>query len=157
MRLPTVDLPTATAVLTMLHERARGGGGGWQFTQDCARDMVNEAAAGKLPWPLPTVQQVFADEYGLELEPNPVPPPPDPEEMNDDRASWAGYALKTFQDVTGADGEDALSDLLCDLMHLCDRRPDLGNFDAMLERARANYKEETTPWVNPLPDFLTQP
>lgn len=67
--------------------------------------------------------------------------PPDPEGMNDRRASWAGKALAAFQEVTGADEEDALADLLCDLMHLADRAP--YDFDAALTRARDHYAAET--------------
>ncbi len=50
--------------------------------------------------------------------------PPDPENMNGDRAEWAA-ALRAFEAVTGADYEEALGDLLCDLMHWSDRN----NFD----------------------------
>ncbi len=35
--------------------------------------------------------------------------PPDPENMNDSRAEWAGLALSTFMQRTGADQEDALA------------------------------------------------
>jgi hypothetical protein len=44
--------------------------------------------------------------------------------------------------VTGTDEEDALGDLLADLMHWADRR----NFDfgLALDRARWHYEEETT-------------
>lgn len=51
----------------------------------------------------------------------PKPLPADPENMNDDRAAWAEAALNEFRRVTGTDDEDALGDLLCDLMHWCDR------------------------------------
>jgi hypothetical protein len=47
--------------------------------------------------------------------------PPDPESMNDDRAEWAAAALTEFQRVTGTEDEDALGDLLTDLMHWADR------------------------------------
>lgn len=36
--------------------------------------------------------------------------------MNDARAELAAAALNEFQHITGADDEDALGDLLCDLM-----------------------------------------
>ena len=44
--------------------------------------------------------------------------------------------------MTGTDYEDALGDLLCDLMHWSDR----SNFDfeAALSRARMHYEAETT-------------
>jgi hypothetical protein len=63
--------------------------------------------------------------------------------MNDDRAEWADRAIESFRVATGTDREEALSDLLCDLMHLCDRDSHLGNFDTQLERARMHYDAET--------------
>lgn len=74
---------------------------------------------------------------------NPKQLPPDPEGMNDNRAEWADGAIEAFQAATGTDREDALSDLLCDLMHLCDRDVFLGDFDTQLERARGHYEAET--------------
>jgi hypothetical protein len=47
--------------------------------------------------------------------------PADPEGMNDRRAEWALTALLAFRYVTGTDWSDAVADLLCDLMHFCDR------------------------------------
>jgi hypothetical protein len=44
-------------------------------------------------------------------------------------------------DRTGADPEDAITDLLCDLAHYCDRN-DL-DFEAELRRAAMHYVEET--------------
>jgi hypothetical protein len=67
--------------------------------------------------------------------------PPDPENMNDDRAEWAASSLRHFQCITGADFEDALSDLLGDLMHWCDRNA--SDFEKELSRARAHYEAET--------------
>jgi hypothetical protein len=66
--------------------------------------------------------------------------PPDPDGMNDDRAAWAGAALATFMHATGTDEENALGDLLTDLMHWADRN----NFDMdlALERARGHYEAE---------------
>lgn len=70
--------------------------------------------------------------------------PPDHESMNNHRASWALTALEAFQEVTSADNEDALADLLCNLMHLADRKgPTFGTFEAQLKRARDNYQAET--------------
>ena len=68
--------------------------------------------------------------------------PPDPDCKNDDRALWAAAALATFMDATGAHHEDAVCDLLADLMHFCDRYE--GNFRAALKRARYHYRAETT-------------
>jgi hypothetical protein len=67
--------------------------------------------------------------------------PPDPENMNDARANWALAALRVFHNETGVDEGDALSDLLCDLMHLADRKG--WDFDHELERARMHYEAET--------------
>lgn len=70
--------------------------------------------------------------------------PPDPDELNDARARWAGQAVDRYQELTGADDEDVLADLLCDLMHLCDRAAGLiGTFDTELFRARQHYEAET--------------
>jgi len=67
--------------------------------------------------------------------------PPDPENMNAYRARWAEIALRAFQKATGADAQDAVCDLLCDLMHLSDRS-EFG-FEAALGRARKHYEAET--------------
>lgn len=71
-----------------------------------------------------------------------TPIPPDPEEMNQDRALWAGVAIAVFQRETGTDEEDALGDLLCDLMHWADRNRH--DFEIALDRARYNYLCETS-------------
>jgi hypothetical protein len=68
-------------------------------------------------------------------------PPPDPEGMNDERAQWAAAALCCFQEETGSDDETALGDLLCDLIHWCDRNN--FDFDAVLATARMHYEAET--------------
>ena len=72
--------------------------------------------------------------------------PPDPEEMNDHRAELAEASLRHFQCWCGSDHEDALSDLLCDLMHWCDRND--FSFEAELSRARTHYEAETSPEPN---------
>ena len=85
----------------------------------------------------------------------PKPLPPDPDNQNEDRAVWAITAINAFRKATRTELEDALSDLLCDLMHLADRReaflgrPDdpesmLEEFEAALDRARRHYEDETT-------------
>jgi hypothetical protein len=67
--------------------------------------------------------------------------PPDPDGLNDDRSDWAGSALARFIEVTGTDEEDAVSDLLADLLHWCDRNN--YDFEAALIRGRGHYEEET--------------
>lgn len=67
--------------------------------------------------------------------------PPDPDGKNGARAGWAGLAITAFQQATGTDDEDALSDLLGDLLHWCDRNN--FDFDAALSRGRWHYDAET--------------
>ena len=52
-------------------------------------------------------------------------------------------SLTRFRHQTGVDLEDALPDLLCDLMHLADRKG--WDFETDMERARAHYEAETEP------------
>jgi len=70
-----------------------------------------------------------------------TPLPPDPDRMNDDRAAWADEAVAAFRLEIGTDLEDALADLLADLMHWSDRRG--FSFDRELERARTHYEAKT--------------
>lgn len=67
--------------------------------------------------------------------------PPDPDGLNHSRAEWAAAALDAFDEAVGGDREDSISDLLCDLMHYCDRTS--CDFDNELQRARGHYQEET--------------
>ena len=67
--------------------------------------------------------------------------PPDPEGMNDHRSAWAGEAIATFMLATGTDLEDAVSDLLVDIRHWCDRHNI--DFDVEQGRAVAHYEAET--------------
>ena len=67
--------------------------------------------------------------------------PPDPDGMNIARIEWAGMALAAFQDVCRTDDEDALTDLLADLMHWADRNG--GKFGRAMRLARQHYIEET--------------
>jgi hypothetical protein len=68
--------------------------------------------------------------------------PPDPDNKNDERADWANKSIGLFMIVTGTDYEDALADLLCDMMHWADRGRDQ-DFEVALGRARGMYEEET--------------
>ena len=69
--------------------------------------------------------------------------PPDPDGINTERAQWTDAPMRCFQRETGTDDEDALSDLLCDLMHWCDRND--SDFDAALSTAQMHYEAETAP------------
>lgn len=73
--------------------------------------------------------------------------PIDPDNLNNERADWAeaaldAFALVTRMDTAGEDYETILGDLLCDLMHWCDRNG--VDFDVMLDVARMGYEDETT-------------
>jgi hypothetical protein len=80
--------------------------------------------------------------------------PPDPEKMNDNRAEWGASCIRHFQCTTGADYDDALCDLLCDLMHWADRNE--LEFDGQLSRARMHYEAETSPCIEILVDALNE-
>jgi hypothetical protein len=67
---------------------------------------------------------------------------PDLEELNDDRALWAETALAAFVEQTGCNRDDALPDLLCDLMHWCDRTG--VPFAEQLTKAEWHYRVEAT-------------
>ena len=60
--------------------------------------------------------------------------------INDDRFKWAGAALGTFMLATGTDIEDALADLLADLMHWANQNH--VDFDLELQRGRDHYEVE---------------
>jgi hypothetical protein len=62
---------------------------------------------------------------------------------NEDRASWARIALDAFiarLNMGDEQTEDCVSDLLCDMMHLCDT--DGVDWDECLRRALNNYRAE---------------
>ncbi len=54
------------------------------------------------------------------------------------RAEWAKNAVRVFQDATGAGDEDALGDLLANLMHLYGAN----TFAKEARRARFHYRVE---------------
>ena len=59
---------------------------------------------------------------------------------NTDRANRAFYAIAHRIHATGADTDDAVTDLLADLMHFCNQ---CGiDFDDQLSRATDHYAEE---------------
>lgn len=71
------------------------------------------------------------------------------EPTNEQRADWAYLALERFAKATGQDAsgdlqhdqEIVVSDLLCGLMHLCER--DGIDFKRCLANGRGNFNEET--------------
>jgi len=88
--------------------------------------------------------QLSPEDRAKIFTPKPAAPavlPPDPDALNDCRAEWAGKALDEFIRATGTGKEDAVSDLISDLMHWCDRNG--GNFQRELKRGMGHYAEET--------------
>jgi hypothetical protein len=67
--------------------------------------------------------------------------PTDPEGDNDRRARDAGTALEGFGEVTSTDDQDAVADLVTNVMHWCDRNGVA--FCSELKRAWRSYDEET--------------
>ena len=67
--------------------------------------------------------------------------PQAPDRLTAHRALWAAAVLAELRRQTGADLEDAVSDLLADLMHWCDRFDQ--SFAEELHRARNRYETET--------------
>lgn len=59
---------------------------------------------------------------------------------NSDRAQWAEIALATFTETVNTDREDAIADLICDLLHLA--RQDGLDPESQLERAKSNFTAE---------------
>jgi len=68
--------------------------------------------------------------------------PPDPDNMNCNRARWAGAALSAFETAVGDKNGASICDLLCNLMHWCDRNNK--TFDDELLIARKYYEDETS-------------
>lgn len=62
------------------------------------------------------------------------------EPTNKERADWADRTVQMFQIITGADRDDAVSDLLANLMHLADDEDT--DFAADLTRAEMHYAAE---------------
>ena len=73
---------------------------------------------------------------------------------NERRARWADHALTVFQVDTRCDRQDALPDLLCDLMHLADREG--WDFYKAVERAHSNHADEVAN-PEPEPSLLQRP
>jgi len=80
---------------------------------------------------------------------------PYPEDKNDERAELAQGLLNQFMKKTGADPEDVLADLLCNLAHWCDRNDT--EFERELRRAASHYGDETVGRGAQLDDISTPP
>lgn len=59
---------------------------------------------------------------------------------NATRAAWARVAVAEFQSVVATDDGDAISDLICDLLHLADETGQCGK--VVLSRAEMHYEAE---------------
>lgn len=80
---------------------------------------------------------------------------PDPDQQNDDRASWAEKAIEAFCVATGSDLEDAVSDLVADLGHFCDRHGFLLRNE--INRAADHYDAETDGEGRQFGDVINNP
>lgn len=69
--------------------------------------------------------------------------PPDTDGFNDQRADFARTIVVVYRALTHSGQEEAVTDILNNLMHLCDRDPGFGNFEKELARAVQNYDWET--------------
>lgn len=65
----------------------------------------------------------------------------DPDGMNEERAIWALAAIEEFEGLTGTERENAVADLLCDLMHWSHQTGT--NFVHELTRAASHFEAET--------------
>lgn len=66
-----------------------------------------------------------------------------PEPTNADRAQWAKRTAEYFRTrVCKTDQCDAVGDLICDLLHLCDADPTYGDARAVLGRAQRCWEAE---------------
>lgn len=68
--------------------------------------------------------------------------PPDPEGLNDVRSETGRKALYAFCKATSTDIEDAVADLIANIMHACDRHSELGDFVTCFARSERQYLEE---------------
>lgn len=59
---------------------------------------------------------------------------------NSDRAAWAQAALDAFQSVCRTDDQDAIKDLVCDLLHLARQRGE--NTDSIFGGAELHFNAE---------------
>lgn len=77
--------------------------------------------------------------------------PPDPDGMNTKRAGRAEDAIVAYLGNTGSssDKNAAISDLLCDLRHMCDYHGEV--FTTVLATSTHHYLAEITPVANDMP------
>lgn len=80
---------------------------------------------------------------------------PDPDKQNEERADRAQTILNQFMKLGGSEPEYALSDLLTDLAHWCDRNDT--EFERELRRAASHYGDETYGRGAQLDDISTPP
>ena len=69
--------------------------------------------------------------------------PHDPDGGNDRRAKQARRTIGAYRDLTGAKRKNAVSELICDLMHLCDRDRHFRKFERAMDLAHELYEEQT--------------
>jgi hypothetical protein len=104
---------------------------GADFAQGCDPNWNDDSVA---TCPECDFDGTLAAFYGRRL-------PTDPHAVNARRAECASHALGAFMAIARTDTESAVTDLLCNLMHLADRNGT--DFNADLARARMHYECET--------------
>lgn len=112
--------------------------------EDCAgvTHSAHVDPEGRKPSDASELVHLRAD--GGEIEPAPT------HVTNLHRAAWAEAALSVFMQHTGSDREDALGDLLGDLMHWSEQHD--FDFDLALDRARGHFEAELLEELPPPPD-----
>ena len=81
--------------------------------------------------------------------------PPEHDQDNLSSALIADKIIRIYQALGGPEREIVLGDLLSDIMHLCDRDPDIGTFEEGLETAYWHYEGSTEPFQYATADAAT--
>jgi len=104
------------------------------YSSDDIEDCEGFTYSAQVPRPGEESLLVHLRADGGEIEPAPE------YVTNRTRAAWAEACVSVFMQHTGCDTEDALGDLLCDLMHFGHQR----NYDlpAALDRALGHFAQE---------------
>lgn len=67
--------------------------------------------------------------------------PPDPEGLNNDRATWGGYAILMHAHLSNATKAEAPADLICNILHWCDRNR--RDYEEVLMQGLSYYTRDT--------------
>jgi hypothetical protein len=108
------------------------------------RSAASALEHGRYSTAIKKLNKVFGDlQFAKDKKLPAAPPTRSGDLLNEDRAAWAMRALTQFaNDTEGGEMDNALSDLLGDLMHACNLDVIKQDFDNELERARQYFREE---------------